>query len=1010
MFDYRIEFESPIWLLLLVAIPLVWLLSYRSLAGLGPLRRLMAIFLRTVVLVALVLALAEAQMVRTSSRVAVVYLLDQSLSIPQARREAMRRYINDSIVRHRRDDDYAGVIVFGRDAAIEVPPFDDEVQLGETIESLFDPKHTNLAEAMRLAQASFPEDAAKRIVIVSDGNENLGDALAQAHSVVDSGIGVDVMPIRYASSADVLVERIAVPSDVRRGQPFDLRVIVGNTAEPTADDTGRVSGRLVITEESGDEPRVLSDERVTLAPGKNPFSIRQIIDRPGAYRYAANFVPDDLADDALSQNNRATGYAYVRGRGQVLFIINHEEAPEHDFLIDVLADENLEVTVQPTDQLFTDPNELQPFDTVVLANVPREYFSDHQIKMLVRNTEQFGSGLVMLGGPNSFGAGGWLNTEIEKAMPVDFQIKASKVLPRGALALIMHASEMAQGNYWQKVVAKEAIRTLSNQDYCGLLHRSGNEQWLWRPGMRRVGGARERMLSRVDRMTPGDMPDFDPTLRMAHRGLAALKDAAVKHIIVISDGDPSPPSPGVIQLFKDAQITVSTVEIASHGVSINNAMENLATATGGKYYAPRNPKNLPRIFQREARRVTRPLIYSDDRGFRPSVYLSNELVSGIEPLLPPITGFVMTTVKQNPLVEVSLVSPVPTGREQNNTILASWPYGLGRAVAFTSDTGARWTTPWTEWEGYNKLHSQIVRWSMRPGEGETKFIPAVQLQDGIAQVVVTALDKDDAFLNFLELAGTVVGPDMETTPLQLEQTAPGRYKGTFRADDSGSYFITLSSGPDEAPLRLGLNVPYSAEFRRLATNELLLQSMASLEPRGGRPGQVIEDTSGRDDPETLLAVVDPFRRDLPKAKSHQDVWHLLVLLGGCMFFFDVFVRRVALSFAWVGVVAGRVRDRVLRRRHEEETTETMQRLQRRKEEIEERLEQRLAGVRFESEQEAAETDAVAAELDTQTAVAEAKRPGRETKIAPEESDEPEESYTERLLRAKRKIREGRELK
>ena len=229
MLDYRVEFESPAWLLLLAIIPLIWLLSFRSLAGLGRFRRVTALLLRTVVLTAVIMALAEAQMVRTSDRTAVVYVLDQSLSIPAARREVMRRYVNESISRHRREEDYAGVVVFGRDAAIELPPYDDEVQLSESIESLFDPEHTNLAEAMRLAQASFPEDAAKRIVIVSDGNENLGDALVQARSVVDSSIGIDVLPIRYRSSADVLVERMAVPGDVRQGQPFDLRVVVNNT-------------------------------------------------------------------------------------------------------------------------------------------------------------------------------------------------------------------------------------------------------------------------------------------------------------------------------------------------------------------------------------------------------------------------------------------------------------------------------------------------------------------------------------------------------------------------------------------------------------------------------------------------------------------------------------------------------------------------------------------------------------------------------------------------------------
>ena len=119
---------------------------------------------------------------------------------------------------------------------------------------------------------------------------------------------------------------------------------------------------------------------------------------------------------------------------------------------------------------------------MILANVPRverrfeltdqdvdRSFSDEQIQMLVRNTEELGCGLIMIGGPNSFGAGGWTNTELEKAMPVDFQIKSAKVVPVGALVLNMHAGEIPQANYWQKIITQEAIKALGPRDYCGLI-------------------------------------------------------------------------------------------------------------------------------------------------------------------------------------------------------------------------------------------------------------------------------------------------------------------------------------------------------------------------------------------------------------------------------------------------------------------------------------------------------------------------------------------------------------
>ena len=120
--------------LLLLVIPPLWWFSFRGLAPLGPYRRIFALALRSLLLLLITVALTEVQMVRISNRLAVLYLLDQSLSIPVPQRQAMIRYVNDEIRQHRQNDDLAGVIVFGRDAAIEIPPFDDDVQLTPLIE------------------------------------------------------------------------------------------------------------------------------------------------------------------------------------------------------------------------------------------------------------------------------------------------------------------------------------------------------------------------------------------------------------------------------------------------------------------------------------------------------------------------------------------------------------------------------------------------------------------------------------------------------------------------------------------------------------------------------------------------------------------------------------------------------------------------------------------------------------------------------------------------------------
>src|SRR5262245_13996415 len=217
MFNFTIAFDQPWWLLLLLLVPLLWIFSFKSLSGLGPYRRLFALLFRTVVFAMLVLALAGIQLQKISDRMTVIYLLDQSESIPKLTREAMMQYVMDDIEAHRHKgsatgakEDKAGVIIFGREATIEYPPLADEIKAVGSLESLFELRTdaTNIASALKLAQASFPEDSAKRIVLVTDGNENLGDARTVARALADVGIGIDVVPIQHQAQSEVAIEKI----------------------------------------------------------------------------------------------------------------------------------------------------------------------------------------------------------------------------------------------------------------------------------------------------------------------------------------------------------------------------------------------------------------------------------------------------------------------------------------------------------------------------------------------------------------------------------------------------------------------------------------------------------------------------------------------------------------------------------------------------------------------------------------------------------------------------------
>ncbi len=902
---WSIRFDDPWWLLLipLVLPPLVWA-SQRSLTGLGPIRRILAIGIRSFVITLVVLALAEMKSVKRTDRLTTMYLIDVSNSVPKDLQKAEIEYAA-ATSRKRRKDDLAGVVVFGKSPRVEIPPSPSELNL-LAVESTVDAENTDLAAGLKLALAAFPDDTARRVVVLSDGNENRGSVLEQAQAARALGVQVDVVPIDYFYDREVLVEKVSIPPDVKKGETVNVSVVV-RASEPTR-------GTLQVFQKADNHRAPAAGNEspvpVELARGVNVFTLKQLITEPNFYTFSAEFTPAEGGGDKRAINNVAQGFTHARGKAQAILI--EGTRGEHVELVKALREKEIEVRVMVApridgagdvggDILPNDLAELQPYDVVILANTPKESFTESQHQLFASNCHDMGAGLVMLGGENSFGAGGWMNTPVEKALPVDMQIKAVKVQGIGAMALIMHASEIAEGNYWQKVVAKAALGALSSYDYAGLLHWEGKEAWLFT--LKPIGAGRTGMLRAIDRMTPGDMPDFDPSLLMAMRGLNAIPDAMSKHIVVISDGDPTPPSNRVLAQLVASKVTVTAVLTAAHGNDAGAAavMRNLAIRTKGRFYNVTNPRALPRIYQKEARSISRPLIYEQTTPWRPNLSEPiTEPVLGLTGELPPITGLVLTSPKENELVEIPIVSPLPGG--QVNPVLAHWTYGLGRSVAFTSDAGRKWAKTWPEWQGYAAFWSQVIRWAMRPAErGELTL--NLRRENGRIKVLVDALDKDDRFLNFLQIQGSLVDPDLKSRPIELSQTAPGRYEATLdQAEASGNYFVNLGyRGPGgvQGVVSSGVSVPYSDEYRELRSNPTALENLASL-----TDGQRIEWKQGPDGRIDLAATareVDHFRRDpgLVNPRAFTPLWPILLWLAGCMFLGDVAVRRLALDLDWI---------------------------------------------------------------------------------------------------------------
>ncbi len=387
-----------------------------------------------------------------------------------------------------------------------------------------------------------------------------------------------------------------------------------------------------------------------------------------------------------------------------------------------------------------------------------------------------------------------------------------------------------------------------------------------------------------------------PGLSEGYRAIRGAS-ASIKHVIALTDGQTNPGS------FNQLAAKMRAEGITTSGVAVGpdadrTLLAGIAKSGGGKFYYLKNPKAIPRIFMREARRVSMPLVFEDPNPFAVNVVSPDNELSGIDSL-PPITGYVLTTIKQNPLVEV--LAATPRQPQPNSTIAAAWTYGLGRAAVLTTDIGQRWATAWPTWDNYDKLLLQLVRRSMRSHDANERLAMSTEFRDGKVRLVVTALDREDQHLNYLSLSAAAVRPDGSVEEHALEQTAPGRYVATIDAAEPGNYFLSVSGGAGTAPLRTAVEVLQTAEFDRLKSNDSLLAGLAARTPAAGEPGSVISSPQGLSDAEEMLKT-DVFRPGVAPAVSRSRIWPLVLLAASLVFLGDVFCRRVMISFGWLSAL------------------------------------------------------------------------------------------------------------
>jgi uncharacterized membrane protein len=655
---------------------------------------------------------------------------------------------------------------------------------------------------------------------------------------------------------------------------------------------------------------------MTLGPGRTTVTLAAPLGAGRVHRFEAVWEPrregdgtggERLAGDTIEQNNRAMAVTTTPGRGSVLIVDGVGRGASESggrVLEGLLRARGLDVTVVPPEGLPGDVLGLQPFDLVVLQDVAAEGVPEATQELLVRHVSEFGAGLLMTGGVQSFGAGGWRGSVLEPALPVTLDLPERLVVASTALVIVLDSSgSMGRGVLGslrtQQLVANfgavSAIKSLEKSDLVGVVRFDNDARWVVPLGPNAdPSSAGERVMS----IAPSGGTNLPPALVLARASLQGVK-AQTKHVVVLSDGlsQGREKLAAMAREMADEGIRISTIAVGDEADA--DGLERLASVGGGTFYRVTDPEVLPRVFLRAVRVVRTPMVREEP--FVPVVgSAASPLIAAVSGLggagtVPALGGLTLTQPKlgaDRRTVEGVTYSLLTPGGEP---VLAHWGVGLGQVAAFTSDIH-NWGRSWEAWEQRGALWAQIAKGIARA--------PADQLADLDLKVdgdsVVARLElltRDGRPIDGLSVPISLFRADGTRFEARLAQTGPGLYEGTVVAPGVGTLvaLATPQAGSGAAgasgavamqPIVGGVVRPPGEEYRRLRSSPELL---AELARRTGGRVLTLEELAGMD----AAALYQRATRSPKEART--GLFPILLPLALGLLLLDVAARRVAIE-------------------------------------------------------------------------------------------------------------------
>ncbi len=788
--------DAPAWLFLLPALALAaWTAPGRTLRH--PLRALMA------ALVVLTLADPKAGLQPEGSDLWV--LVDQSASTADLAAASLPEW--EQLLAGSRPSRNHDVqwIDFAADAIPRTPGTNPAFPGNRSL--------TRTALAIRTALALRNPDKPSRLLALTDGfsTESLAGTAAE---LAAAGVPLDVRLLSTPSGSDFAVRSLSVPPRARPSEPFLIEADISGPADLSIPLTLLRNGT------------VIHQSSTQLTGGRARPRFTDQLNAAGSHRYEIRLSPPN---DPRPGNNRRDAWIELADQARLLLITGYADDPAAATL-----------SAQFRVETITDPTQLRPgilsgCRAVFLNNVPAWKLPPDFIAALPFFVESQGGGLLMAGGRQSFGAGGWCQSAADPLLPVSMELRDDVTRLQTALVIALDRSgsmsAFTDGGSKMQLANAGAVRAISllgHQDSAAVLAVDTAAGEIF--PLTRIAGEpnRRSLVRRTEGIASGGGGIFVGTALAAAWQQIRNATAATRHIILFADAsDAEEPADyrATLAAITASGASVSVIALGTPDDQDAALLGEIAALGNGRAFFSSSAKDLPSVFTAETIAVARSLFLTDAT--------PAEATGQWQEISPQPLPWLRSTDAYNLSYRRPWASQALVTRDEFNAPLVAWGRrGTGRTAAICFPLAGEFSDTARQWPDRSDFLLTLARWLM--GDDVPDGLGLRWSTEGTSLAVSLLHDPswNDTFARQSPRIFLASGPRAESRrELPWQRIAPGEWRASTELKEGELIHGAVTAGPHALPFgptAVGSDAEWQTEPAR--RRELLAAVTAS----GGR--------------------------------------------------------------------------------------------------------------------------------------------------------------------------------